>query len=231
MRSTPPWRRPSRLRSSTRRRATSAGAASSCTGPRRASLSPTTSARWRRRPPRRRCSSPTGSTTRPSTTTATSRWACPARCAGLHLAWKEQGKLPWRRLVEPAIALARDGFPVSESLAASLARALPSMKRYPASLAQFSKHGAPYAAGDRLVQPDLARTLARIAARGPAGFYDGETARLIERDMAAHGGLITRADLRPTGLSGARRFAALIAATTSSRCLPSAPAARPSSRC
>ena len=119
----------------------------------------------------------------------------PGTVAGLHLAWKEQGKLPWRRLVEPAIALARDGFPVSESLAASLARALPSLKRYRASLAQFSKHGAPYTAGDRLVQPDLARTLARIAARGPAGFYDGETARLIERDMAAHGGLITRADL------------------------------------
>jgi gamma-glutamyltranspeptidase/glutathione hydrolase len=120
----------------------------------------------------------------------------PGTVAGLHLAWKEQGRLPWRRLVEPAIVLARDGFPLSEALASSLAHALPSMARYPASIAQFSKRGEPYAPGDRFVQPDLARTLARIAARGPAGFYEGETARLIARDMAAHRGLVTQADLK-----------------------------------
>ena len=120
----------------------------------------------------------------------------PGTVAGLHLAWKECGKLPWERLVEPAVALARDGFPLSESLAASLAKALPSMKKYPASLAQFSKNGEPYGAGERFTQPDLARTLARIAAQGPAGFYGGETALLIEREMQTHGGLITQADLK-----------------------------------
>ena len=62
----------------------------------------------------------------------------PGTVAGLHLAWKSHGKLPWKRLVEPAIALARDGFPLSESLAASLARGLPSMARYPASVAPCS---------------------------------------------------------------------------------------------
>ena len=46
-----------------------------------------------------------------------------------------------------------------------------------------------------LRQPDLARTLERIAEQGPDGFYRGETARLIEREMAANGGLITQADL------------------------------------
>jgi gamma-glutamyltranspeptidase/glutathione hydrolase len=120
----------------------------------------------------------------------------PGTVAGLHLAWKERGKLPWRRLVEPAIALARDGFPLSDSLAASLGRVLESMQRYPASLAQFSKNGVAYAPGERFAQPDLARTLTRIAELGPAGFYEGETALLIEQDMAAHGGLITRADLK-----------------------------------
>jgi len=120
----------------------------------------------------------------------------PGTVAGLHLAWKDHGKLPWTRLVEPAIALARDGFPLSESLAASLAGVLPRMRRYPASLAQFSKDGVPYAPGEIFTQPDLARTLARIAEQGPAGFYEGETARLIEQEMAAHGGLITRADLK-----------------------------------
>ena len=120
----------------------------------------------------------------------------PGTVAGLHLAWREHGTLPWTRLVQPAIDLARDGFPLSESLAASFARVLPSMKRYPASVAQFSNGGVPYAAGELFKQPDLARTLARIAGQGPAGFYEGETARLIAREMAANGGLITEADLR-----------------------------------
>jgi gamma-glutamyltranspeptidase / glutathione hydrolase len=119
----------------------------------------------------------------------------PGTVAGLHMAWKEQGKLPWRRLVDPAIALARDGFVVSYGLARSLESILPEMQRSPAAVAQFSKNGAAYQAGDVLRQPDLARTLERIAADGPAGFYRGETAQLIEKDMAANGGLITRMDL------------------------------------
>lgn len=120
----------------------------------------------------------------------------PGTVAGLHLAWKEQGKLPWRRLVEPAVALARDGFPLSEGLARSLARVLPAMQKYPGSIAQFSKNGVAYEPGETFKQPDLARTLAKIAEQGPAGLYEGEIAAAIDRDMAAHGGLITLADLR-----------------------------------
>ncbi|MFB3853157.1 MAG: gamma-glutamyltransferase [Vicinamibacterales bacterium] len=119
----------------------------------------------------------------------------PGTVAGLHLAWKQHGKLPWPRLVDPAIRLAREGFTITEGLARSLRRVLPEMKRYPASLAQFSKNGVPYEAGETLRQPDLARTLRRIAKLGPAGFYEGETAALIEKEMAANGGLITREDL------------------------------------
>ncbi len=119
----------------------------------------------------------------------------PGTVAGLHLAWKEHGKLPWKRLVEPAVTLARDGFRVTEGLARSLRSVLKSMAPYPASVAQYSQSGVPYEAGDLLKLPDLARTLQRIADQGPAGFYTGETAELIEKDMAAHGGLITRADL------------------------------------
>ena len=119
----------------------------------------------------------------------------PGTVSGLHVAWKDHGKLPWRRLVDPAIKLARDGFPVSEGLARSLAGVLDNMKPYPASVAQFSKKGAPYEAGEILKQPDLARTLQRIAAQGPDGFYKGETAELIEKEMKANGGLITREDL------------------------------------
>ena len=120
----------------------------------------------------------------------------PGTVAGLHMAWKEQGSKPWKELVQPAIALARDGFEVSHGLARSLAGQLDDFKKYPASLAQFSKNGKPYEAGDTLKQPDLAKTLTRIADQGPAGFYEGETAALIEKEMKANGGLITMADLK-----------------------------------
>jgi gamma-glutamyltranspeptidase/glutathione hydrolase len=141
----------------------------------------------------------------------------PGTVAGLHLAWKEHGKLPWKRLVEPAVALAREGFTVSEGLARSLAGVLPQMQIYPASVAQFSKHGVPYVAGDLLKQPVLAAALQRIANQGPAGFYDGPTAESFAREMQAHGGLITREDLkrytavRRTPLQGSYRGYDIIA--------------------
>ncbi len=119
----------------------------------------------------------------------------PGTVAGLHRAWQAHGKLPWRRLVEPAVALAREGFPVSHELARSLAATLPRMQKYPASLAQFSRDGKPFAPGDLLRQPDLADSLERIAENGPAGFYQGRTAELIVKEMSAHGGLITLEDL------------------------------------
>ena len=119
----------------------------------------------------------------------------PGTVAGLYLAWQDHGRLPWRRLVEPSIALARDGFVVTHGLSASLARALERMSQYPPSVAHFSKHGVPYEAGETFAQPDLADTLERIAAQGPAGFYEGETARLIADEMRKNGGLITEADL------------------------------------
>lgn len=120
----------------------------------------------------------------------------PGTVAGLHLAWKEHGSLPWERLVEPAIRLARDGFLMTDGLAESLKEELERMRPYPASIAQFSKNGTPYAIGDSFKQPDLAQSLIRISEKGPAGFYEGETAELIEKEMKAHGGILTREDLK-----------------------------------
>ena len=120
----------------------------------------------------------------------------PGTVAGLHMAWRAHGNLPWRRLLEPAIHMAREGFVVTPGLARSLVKVMPEMKPYPSASAQFTRKGAPYEPGDLLQQPDLAATLERIADRGPAGFYEGKTAELIEADMKAHGGLITRADLK-----------------------------------
>lgn len=120
----------------------------------------------------------------------------PGTVAGLHLAWRSRGTLAWKRLIEPAVRLAKDGFTVSDGLSRSLAGVLPDMQPYPAAVAQFSKHGTPYVAGEVLKQPVLAATLRRIASRGPAGFYEGPVAEAFEREMRAHGGLITREDLR-----------------------------------
>ena len=120
----------------------------------------------------------------------------PGTVAGLYLAHKEQGSKPWKELVQPAIALARDGFEITHGLARSLASTLPRFKQYPASLAQFSNNGVPYEAGEILKQPDLAKTLTLIADKGPAGFYEGEIAALIEKEMKANGGIITAADMK-----------------------------------
>lgn len=119
----------------------------------------------------------------------------PGTVKGLYLAWQRHGKLPWKRLVEPARRLAEEGFPLGEALASSLLEYLPLLEKNPAARAQFTRNGQPLAPGSILRQIDLARTLARIAKDGPDGFYKGETARLIVQEMEAHGGLITAKDL------------------------------------
>jgi gamma-glutamyltranspeptidase/glutathione hydrolase len=121
----------------------------------------------------------------------------PGTVAGLYFAWGDAGRLEWKRLVAPAIALARDGFVVSDGLARSInGTGMRRMAPYPASVAQFTREGEPLRPGDVLRQPDLADTLERIAEQGPAGFYEGRTAELLVADMEANGGLITLQDLR-----------------------------------
>jgi gamma-glutamyltranspeptidase/glutathione hydrolase len=119
----------------------------------------------------------------------------PGTVAGFAMAHEKYGSGEWGRLVAPAVTLAADGFPLSESLAGSLSRVLRSMERYPASLAKFSKGGVPYEVGEVWQQPELASTLSRIRDQGKDGFYQGETARLIAAEMERGGGLITEEDL------------------------------------
>lgn len=119
----------------------------------------------------------------------------PGTVAGFAQAHEKYGSAAWAGLVEPAVALARDGFEVSERLAGSLAGRLEAFRGYPATFAQFFRDGEPYAAGDTLVQADLASTLARIRDQGRDGFYAGETARLLAEEMERGGGWITEEDL------------------------------------
>ena len=119
----------------------------------------------------------------------------PGTVAGFALAHEKYGTAEWAGLVERAVALARDGFEVSERLANSLAGRLEAFRDYPATFAQFFREGEPYVPGDILVQADLAATLHRIRDQGRDGFYAGETARLLAEEMERGGGWITEEDL------------------------------------
>jgi gamma-glutamyltranspeptidase/glutathione hydrolase len=120
----------------------------------------------------------------------------PGTVAGLALAHKRHGRLPWRELVEPARKLAADGFVISDYLAERTNRKehVERLSRYAESKQIFLKNGKLFTAGERLVQPELAATLARIAAN-PRDFYTGDIARRLVADMRANGGLVTREDL------------------------------------
>lgn len=120
----------------------------------------------------------------------------PGTVAGLVLAHKRHGKLPWRDLVEPARKLAADGFVVSQYLSNSLRGKTTTerMKLFPESWRIFQRDGKPYQQGDRFVQPELAETLARIQ-KDPSDFYRGETAKRIVADVREHGGIISAEDL------------------------------------
>ncbi|TAK53278.1 MAG: gamma-glutamyltransferase [Gammaproteobacteria bacterium] len=128
----------------------------------------------------------------------------PGTVAGLWAAHQRHGRLPWQRLVEPAIALARDGFVVPPQLARFVAEELPGFD----GRTRFADHFGRLRAGERFHQPQLAAVLERIAIRGPEDFYRGETAALLLAEMQRGGGLIGAADLagyRPVWRESLRR--------------------------
>jgi len=121
--------------------------------------------------------------------------AVPGVVGAIAVAHARYGRLPLATVLEPAIALAADGFEVTVSLATMIAQHRAKLARFRATAAIFLPDGCPPAPGDRLRQPDLARSLALIAQHGPDEFYSGSIAHAIEREMALGDGLITRADL------------------------------------
>jgi len=121
----------------------------------------------------------------------------PGTVAGLEYASRKYGKLPWSKLVAPAVRLAARGFPVSYELARSLSSASTTklLSRFSESKRIFLRDGRPYQEGEKFEQQDLARTLKRIQRGGAREFYQGETARRLAAFMQTAGGLITLADL------------------------------------
>jgi gamma-glutamyltranspeptidase/glutathione hydrolase len=116
----------------------------------------------------------------------------PGSVAGLTHAERKYGKLGLERVMEPAVRLARDGFVLTAEEAEELKD--PDLAKFAASRRIFQRNGDFYKAGDRLRQPELARTLRRIAA-DPEEFYHGRMARELVEDLKTGGGLITLEDL------------------------------------
>lgn len=119
----------------------------------------------------------------------------PGTVRGFELAHKKYGRKAWADLVNPAVVLAEKGFPVSYWQMSSWRRAAPLLSQFPESRRIFLKGGAFYDWQETFRQPELARTLERIARLGAVDFYEGETAHLLAATMAENGGLITLADL------------------------------------
>jgi len=120
----------------------------------------------------------------------------PGTVAGLALAHRLHGSLPWAELVEPARRLAAEGFVVQPALASGLAQFAADLQRFPATRAQFfHDDGRPCDVGETLVQRDLANTLRWIAEGGEAAFYDGPIAALLAAEMAKAGALLDARDL------------------------------------
>ncbi len=117
----------------------------------------------------------------------------PGSVAGMVYAERKYGKLSLERVIAPAIKLAEDGFGLTAQDAKDL-RDDKHLAQFPESRRIFQRDGNYYKAGDVFKQPDLARTLKRIAAN-PDDFYHGAMARELAVAMQKGGGLITANDL------------------------------------
>ena len=128
---------------------------------------------------------------------STSSWlsvAVPGSVAGLEAARAAYGTMSRAALMQPAIRLAADGFALTPGDLDVFARMTERLRRDPVAAAIFLRDGAPLAAGERLRQPDLARTLELISRNGPAALYDGPIGDAIVAASRAGGGILSKAD-------------------------------------
>ncbi|MEH2481336.1 gamma-glutamyltranspeptidase/glutathione hydrolase [Nitrobacteraceae bacterium AZCC 2146] len=123
----------------------------------------------------------------------------PGTVAGLALALEKygSGKFTLSDLLQPAIALARDGFVLTDDGADTLPDWYRRLARWPATKKIFSRDdGSSLRDGDKLVQTDLATTLTAIASQGPRGFYQGPVAERLVDGINNAGGIFTLDDLK-----------------------------------
>lgn len=118
----------------------------------------------------------------------------PGSVDGMVEAHKKYGKLDWKTLLNPAIALAEKGFPITKQQAEEF-------NEYKESFQKYNPSGAPilkttsWKKGDLFQQQELANTIRRIADQGRDGFYKGITADLIVKEMHKGNGIISYNDL------------------------------------
>ncbi len=120
----------------------------------------------------------------------------PGTVDGLLSALERYGSMKRKEVIQPAIALAEQGFELNYDLGQQFERYHEAFSKHSATLKKFTHpDGTPYRAGEVWKQPDLAATLKRIAKEGRDGFYAGKTADLIVAEMQRGGGLIKHEDL------------------------------------
>ncbi len=119
----------------------------------------------------------------------------PGTVMGLNAALKRYGTMPLARVMAPAIKLARDGYVLEQGDVNVFDTHVKQFARHPNVAAIFLNHGKPYIAGERLRQPQLAKTLQLLARDGSAAFYRGSIARAIVASSEAHGGILSMKDL------------------------------------
>ena len=115
----------------------------------------------------------------------------PGTVMGMWEAHKRFGSLPWAELLTPAIGYAREGFTIADQQFQYRNDAVKTFNGH----TNFADYFGAMQAGVTFKQPELARTLERIATEGPTDFYQGETAKLLVAQMQRDGGLITAEDL------------------------------------
>jgi len=122
--------------------------------------------------------------------------AVPGAVGGAAFALKKYGTKPLADVLAPAIEIAEQGFPITETLAGQLASGRDKLEKWPSTTKIWFKDGKPLQTGDILVNPALAKTLRAIATQGPDVFYKGEVAKNTADFLKKSGGIITEADLR-----------------------------------
>ncbi|WP_293764352.1 gamma-glutamyltransferase [uncultured Paraglaciecola sp.] len=118
----------------------------------------------------------------------------PGTVAGMWLAHKKHGSLPWKELLQPAFNLAEEGFKVHPKLAKSIEMYITSLEKRGFAV-NFENYFADAKANEIFQQLELADTLKRIRDQGRDGFYKGQTAKIISDFMRQENGLVTEQDL------------------------------------
>lgn len=119
----------------------------------------------------------------------------PGEIAGLHEAWLQHGRLPWKTLFEPAIKLAKHGFIVAPYLGLAILHSANMIMSNPGLKQVFAPTGKLLKAGDRCYNVELGNSLEIIAEEGPQAFYNGSVGEKLVKDVREAGGILTMEDL------------------------------------